>query len=565
MKDFLFKISEKNGITTFEMNKPNASVNVFSTSAARQIDEYFENLDVKKTKAIVFKSTKPFSFLNGAELIMTKAIKSFDDIQSFTEITRRAYERVAHSPVPTIAAISGNCFGCGMEFVLGCDYRFASNSFDTQFYLTELIDYYLLPLFGSTFRLEPLVGLTEAVDLLVFGKKIHSEEGLRIGLIDKVLDHHQFDKNLDDVIELLKKDEFPKKNQNKRYGPDRRDINRNHQGHKKVNIQKYKKEIYSRIESLPPMRQDLYKACFEEILRYSKLEDKESVTEGGDHTVSNTFKTLSTEASRCATTFFFRKEMAKIVEAGSNPRDFFRSNGLAISLKEKKGFVGDLLSNIYLDKLDLHFDKKQEEDIVIRLKNKENISLQILSEENEEVSCNSFIHFPFAEQIKYVEFFCKQKDVFLIRHVLSFFNLIDWHTVLVVLEDVKKSTKEIVVEKSPSYRLLSEAKVFLHTDPNRTLRLQQTLWFMGFEMPVHGLFQDLGMIGRNMKAPNGLELEQAYKFMMIINKTFADLLSEGTLKHRAVADVLAHLIFGFPTGLGSFLEFVKEEERRLCA
>ena len=40
--------------------------------------------------------------------------------------------------IPTAVAISGKCFGMGLEFVLHCKYRIASNTSDTQFSSNEI-------------------------------------------------------------------------------------------------------------------------------------------------------------------------------------------------------------------------------------------------------------------------------------------------------------------------------------------------------------------------------------------------------------------------------------------
>ncbi len=114
-----------------------------------------------------------------------------------------AYHAVEQCPIPTVSAIEGSCFGCGVEFALCTDYRVASNSFDTYFYMTELEDYYFPPVYGGMGKLPRLLGLSGATDFLLWGEKWRAEQALKSGLIDQVISSDKFESELRVSLELL--------------------------------------------------------------------------------------------------------------------------------------------------------------------------------------------------------------------------------------------------------------------------------------------------------------------------------------------------------------------------
>ena len=84
---------------------------------------------------------------------------------------------------PTIAAINGIAYGGGLERAMSCDIRICSE--DATFALAE-IKRGLTPVTGL-FDLPRLVGLGNAMWLLMSGEPIDAEEALRIGLVSRVV------------------------------------------------------------------------------------------------------------------------------------------------------------------------------------------------------------------------------------------------------------------------------------------------------------------------------------------------------------------------------------------
>ncbi len=85
---------------------------------------------------------------------------------------------------PIIAAINGVALGGGLEIVLACDLRIASEK--ARFGCPE-VNLGLIPGWGATQRLPRMVPRCKAAELLLMGKIIDAEEAYRIGLVNIVV------------------------------------------------------------------------------------------------------------------------------------------------------------------------------------------------------------------------------------------------------------------------------------------------------------------------------------------------------------------------------------------
>lgn len=94
------------------------------------------------------------------------------------------FERIApdHGKV-TIAAINGAAYGGGLEIALTCDVRICSEH--AHMALAEVKVGLCAP--GGSFNLPRLVGLSNAMWLLLSGEAVRADEALRMGLVTRVV------------------------------------------------------------------------------------------------------------------------------------------------------------------------------------------------------------------------------------------------------------------------------------------------------------------------------------------------------------------------------------------
>lgn len=97
------------------------------------------------------------------------------------------FQRVGHVwrdlPVPVIVVVQGNCFGAGMQIILGCDYRIAKP--DANLSILEM-KWGLIPDMSGMATLSRLTRVDIAQELTMTGRFFSGVEAEQYGLVSKV-------------------------------------------------------------------------------------------------------------------------------------------------------------------------------------------------------------------------------------------------------------------------------------------------------------------------------------------------------------------------------------------
>jgi enoyl-CoA hydratase len=136
--------------------------------------------------AVVITGAGEKSFIAGADISEFAGRAPFD--QRHAMRSPRIFDVMASYPKPVIAMINGFCLGGGCELSMSCDIRVASDK--ARFGQPE-IKLGLIPGGGGTQRLPRLVGMGNAMRLILSGDMIPAEEAGRIGLVDLVVPHDE--------------------------------------------------------------------------------------------------------------------------------------------------------------------------------------------------------------------------------------------------------------------------------------------------------------------------------------------------------------------------------------
>src|SRR5256886_11999071 len=87
---------------------------------------------------------------------------------------------------PVVAAIHGAALGGGLEVALACTSRIASEDRRTQLGQPE-VQLGVIPGAGGTQRLPRLIGIAQALDLILTGKSVRASRARKLGLVDEVV------------------------------------------------------------------------------------------------------------------------------------------------------------------------------------------------------------------------------------------------------------------------------------------------------------------------------------------------------------------------------------------
>lgn len=178
---------DDSGVATVWIDDPDASVNTISRHTLDGFSEVLGHLEqMNELTGVVFISAKDASFVVGADLKMLQQAESPTDIRSLSRRAHRLLWRIDTLDVPTVAAIEGPCMGGGLELALGCSYRLASTHDATKLALPE-VKLGLLPGGGGTQYLPRLVGVQEALTMMLTGKNTYPKKARQIGLVDALI------------------------------------------------------------------------------------------------------------------------------------------------------------------------------------------------------------------------------------------------------------------------------------------------------------------------------------------------------------------------------------------
>ena len=137
-------------------------------------------------KVVIMRGAGHKAFISGGD------IKSFDTTRANAEAARQARDvpgrlrrRMLDLEKPLIAMIHGYCLGGGLGMALNADLRFAST--DAQFSVPAAVRGIAYAPEGLQ-QLVDLVGPSIAKDIMFSARRLQSDEALRVGLINRVVD-----------------------------------------------------------------------------------------------------------------------------------------------------------------------------------------------------------------------------------------------------------------------------------------------------------------------------------------------------------------------------------------
>lgn len=175
---------EENGVAVLSMDVPGETMNTLKASFADEISVILDEIEKDSAiKGVVIASGKKDSFVAGADVSMLANCKSEADAEHLSIQGQKIFDRIANMKLTFVAAIHGPALGGGLELALACDYRVCSDSEKTQLGLPE-VQLGLLPGSGGTQRLPALIGIQQAMKMMLTGSPARPKQAKKYGIVD---------------------------------------------------------------------------------------------------------------------------------------------------------------------------------------------------------------------------------------------------------------------------------------------------------------------------------------------------------------------------------------------
>jgi enoyl-CoA hydratase len=177
------KVNVSEGLATVTVSRPEA-LNALNSRFFQEMDDLLAGVGGRPEVKVVILTGEGKAFAAGADIAEMVSKTQAEGVE-FSRKGQKTFRSLELLPQPVIAAVNGFALGGGCELALACDIRLASTK--AKFGQPE-VNLGVIPGYAGTQRLPRLVGLGNALHLLLSGEMIGAEEALRIGLVQKVVE-----------------------------------------------------------------------------------------------------------------------------------------------------------------------------------------------------------------------------------------------------------------------------------------------------------------------------------------------------------------------------------------
>ena len=179
MSDF-FAVTVEDFVARVVLDRP--PVNAISRDVIRELDETFSGLQLRDDVRAVVLAGGGRSFSAGVDIRELRAAPPADAIPRNAWF-QQVFLDIEQGRLPVVAAVEGYALGGGCELMMACDIRVAA---EDAFLALPEINLGGLPGIGGMQRLQRLVGMGKAKQMVLTGDRISAREAHRVGLVDEL-------------------------------------------------------------------------------------------------------------------------------------------------------------------------------------------------------------------------------------------------------------------------------------------------------------------------------------------------------------------------------------------
>ncbi len=175
------KYEVEGAVATITIDRQKA-LNALNSQVLDELSETLDAVDLNVVRAIILTGAGEKSFVAGADIgemsTLTKA-----EGEAFGKKGNDVFRRLETFPVPVIAAVNGFALGGGCEIAMSCDIRICS---ENAVFGQPEVGLGITPGFGGTQRLDRIISVGKAKEMIYSARNIKADEAYRIGLVNNV-------------------------------------------------------------------------------------------------------------------------------------------------------------------------------------------------------------------------------------------------------------------------------------------------------------------------------------------------------------------------------------------
>lgn len=182
-------VERSEGVVTVTLNRPEKK-NAMTDTMWRELMAVLGEMAGRTEDRVLVITGAGDGFCSGADLGASTAPSGVGGALARMRLVGQAAMTLHEFPKPTIAAVNGVAVGAGCNLALGCDIVMAS---DRARFSEIFSKRGLVVDFGGSWLLPRLIGLHRAKELVFLADVIDAAEAERIGLVNHVIPHDEFD------------------------------------------------------------------------------------------------------------------------------------------------------------------------------------------------------------------------------------------------------------------------------------------------------------------------------------------------------------------------------------
>jgi enoyl-CoA hydratase/carnithine racemase len=185
MAEEVIKIERRQNYGTVTLNRPEKrnALNVALMQAFDEAISSFEN--DKEIRAVIIRGAGS-SFCAGLDLAEAERMEGGHSPVNI----ERVFHRLAHLPVPTIAAVQGSALAGGCELALHCDLRVAAE--DMRIGMTVARVGLVVP-YDFIRKLIEVIGVANTAQILYTAEPVNAQRAFQMGMVHEVVPNAKLD------------------------------------------------------------------------------------------------------------------------------------------------------------------------------------------------------------------------------------------------------------------------------------------------------------------------------------------------------------------------------------